>query len=139
MRPDLAGLARVQPSTVTLVFGLFQRAVGIYCILLGMSYWVRLIGLYEGALWRYDLMPPHWRVAAVALAILFPIAGSGLWMVASWGPVVWFICAATEFVMYAVFPEKFGWDVSVLVFHGLVGLIYVAFRMVIYLQSRAET
>ena len=38
----------------------------------------------------------------------FPFAAIGLWMLASWGPVIWFICAATETVMYLGFPELFG-------------------------------
>ena len=42
------------------------------------------------------------------LAVFFPFAAIGLWMLASWGPVIWFICAVTETVMYVGFPEMFG-------------------------------
>ncbi len=44
----------------------------------------------------------------MVLAAFFPFAGIGLWMMASWGPVIWFICAATESVMYLGFPDLFG-------------------------------
>ena len=44
----------------------------------------------------------------MVLAVFFPFAAAGLWMLASWGPVIWFICAVTETVMYAGFPELFG-------------------------------
>jgi len=138
LKAGAVGSGVLRPSTVTLAMSLFLRAVGIYCILLGLSYWMRLIGLYEGELWRYDLMPLYWRVAAVSLAILFPIAGAGLWMTASWGPVIWFICAASEVVMYIAFPEIFGWEPSVLIFHGLFAVIYLGFRVVIYLQNREQ-
>ncbi len=34
-------------------------------------------------------MPVHWQVATVTLAVFFPFAAVGLWMLASWGPVIW--------------------------------------------------
>jgi hypothetical protein len=87
------------PSVAELTFAWFHRVIALYCLLFGVLYWVRLIGYYDGALWRFDLMPVHWQVAAVTLAALFPFAAIGLWMLASWGPVIWFICAATETVV----------------------------------------
>ena len=80
-------------STVETLFAWFQRLVAVYCLIFGMFYWVRLIGYYDGPLWRFDLMPVNWQVAAVTLSAFFPFAAIGLWMLASWGPVIWFICA----------------------------------------------
>ncbi|TIU07957.1 MAG: hypothetical protein E5W44_20055, partial [Mesorhizobium sp.] len=99
-------------------------------------YWVRLIGIYPGELWRFDLMPVHWQVAAATLAVFFPFAAAGLWMLASWGPVIWFICAATETVMYAGFPNLFGHRILIVVSHACVALLYIVFRVVIWLQKR---
>ncbi len=56
----------------------YLRAIGVWCIVLGLLYWTRLIGLYDDQIWRFDIMPLHWQVAAVVLAVLFPIAGTGL-------------------------------------------------------------
>jgi hypothetical protein len=81
-------------------------------------------------------MPVHWQVAAVMLAVFFPFAAAGLWMLASWGPVIWFICAATETVMYAGFPELFGHHLLIVVSHAAVAVLYIVFRVVIYLQKR---
>jgi hypothetical protein len=86
---DVATSRRVLgPSGVEVAFSWFQRIVAVYCLLFGVLYWVRLVGFYPGPLWRFDLMPIHWQVAAVTLAVLFPIAAAGLWMLASWGPVI---------------------------------------------------
>lgn len=126
------------PSMAETSFYWFHRLIAVYCLLFGVFYWVRLIGLYEGDLWRFDLMPTHWRVASVLLAALFPFAGIGLWMLASWGPVIWFICAATESIMYLGFPELFGDRWLIVASHGLVVVLYVMFRVVIYLQKREE-
>lgn len=128
--------AVMRPSTVEVIFEWFLRVIAAYCLLFGTLYWVRLIGFYPGSLWRFDLMPVHWQVAAVMLAVFFPFAAAGLWMLASWGPVIWFICAVTETVMYAGFPQLFGQRLLIVLSHGLVALLYLVFRVVLYLQKR---
>jgi hypothetical protein len=130
-RPYAPGLAET-------TFAWFSRLVAVYCLAFGVLYWVRLVGFYEGSLWRFDLMPVHWRVAAVSLAVLFPFAGIGLWMLASWGAVIWLICAATESLMYFGFPELFGFRWPVLATHAGVLAVYLGLRFAIYLQKRAE-
>lgn len=126
-----------EPSLAETGFVWFQRIIAGYCLLFGLLYWTRLIGIYDGSLWRFDLMPAHWQVAAVVLAAFFPFAAIGLWMLASWGPVIWFICAATEILMYAAFPDLFGHRFIIVLSHGLVALLYLAFRIVIVVQKRS--
>lgn len=113
-----------------------MRAVALLCMALGIYYWVRLIGFYDGPLWRFDLMPLYWRVPASALAVLFPFAAVGLWLLAPWGPVVWFLCAAAETVMYVGFPEYYGERVWVVIVHLLVALAYTAIRTALYIKGR---
>jgi hypothetical protein len=125
-------------SAAEVAFAWFQRIIAGYCLLFGVLYWVRLIGIYDGALWRFDLMPVHWQIAAVTLSVFYPFAASGLWMLASWGPVIWFICAATEIVMYAGFPHLFGARPAIVWSHAFVALLYIAFRTVIFLQKRRQ-
>lgn len=101
-RPTLA------PSLAEQGFAGFHRLVAVYCLVLGLLYWIRLVGVYPGDLWRFDLMPVHWQVASVTLAALFPFAAVGLWMLASWGAVVWFICMIIEAFMYFWRADLFG-------------------------------
>ncbi|TIW00466.1 MAG: hypothetical protein E5V74_15345, partial [Mesorhizobium sp.] len=68
--------------------------------------------------------------------ITVSVAAAGLWMLASWGPVIWFICAATETVMYAGFPDLFGHRLLIVISHASVALLYIVFRVVIWLQKR---
>lgn len=114
----------------------FCRALALSCAAFGLLYWVRLIGIYNGALWRFDLMPLHWQVAAVALSVLFPIAATGLWMTVSWGPVIWLIAAATELVMYAGFPELYGTWPTLIAAHVMTVIIFVAFRVLLFFEHR---
>ena len=124
------------PSLAETGFAWFLRLIAGYCLLFGVLYWIRLIGLHDGTLWRFDLMPIHWQVASVILAVFFPFAAIGLWMLSSWGPVIWFICAATETIMYLGFPELFGERWVIIASHLLVALLYLAFRLVIFWQKR---
>ncbi|HMM65018.1 MAG: DUF6163 family protein [Mesorhizobium sp.] len=126
----------LEPSGVEIAFAWFQRVVAGYCLLFGTLYWVRLIGIFPDPLWRFDLMPMHWQVASATLAVFFPFAAAGLWMLTSWGPVIWFICAATETVMYEGFPQLFGERHMLVAAHGLVALAYLAFRVVLHLRCR---
>lgn len=126
----------LRATTLELIYQWFHRVIAAYSLLFGVLYWVRLIGVYPGVEWRFDLMPTHWQVASVTLAVLFPFAASGLWMLASWGPVIWFICAAIETVMYIGFPELFGARMEVVVSNVLVALLYCTFRLVFYLRAR---
>ena len=126
----------LQPSTTEVIFAWFQRAIAGYCLLFGILYWIRLIGIYPGELWRFDLMPVHWQVAAATLADFFPFAAAGLWMLASWGPVIWFICAVTETVMYAGFPDLFGHRLLIVISHACVAVLYIVFRTAIWMQKR---
>lgn len=130
--------APLRASTLQLSWVWFHRAVAVLGLLSGLFYWARLIGLNDGAQWRFDLMSVHWQVAAVTLAVLFPFAASGLWMVASWGAVIWFLCAAIEVAMYAGFPELFGPRPVLVAMHIVIAVIYCGFRLVFFLQRRQQ-
>lgn len=106
------------------------RLSAIVLFAIGVFYWVRLVGIYEGPLWRFDLMPIWWKIAATMLAVLAPVAGVGLWMTVSWGIVIWVIVALVEAFMHLGFPDLFGPPTSWLLFH-LVGLsLYVVLRTI---------
>jgi len=126
-----------RPSVVDVAFGWFQRIVALACLLLGLLYWTRLVGAEPSAGWRFDLMPSYWQAASVALAMLYPFAAIGLWMLASWGPVVWFICAGVEVVMHLGFPDLFGEGEPMLIGHACAALLYAGFRLAVFRQRRA--
>jgi len=131
------GHSRHDPLTPTMAevsFAWFHRLIAAYCLLFGVLYWIRLVGYYPGQLWRFDLMPVHWQIASVTLAALFPFAAIGLWMLASWGPVVWFLCAALETAMYWWRPDLFGDRRMIVLSHLAVAALYVGFRLIIARQ-----
>lgn len=136
MNFETTGLPSIRPTIAEQAFAWFLRLVALYCLALGVLYWVRLIGVYDGPMWRFDLMPLHWQLAVAALASLFPFAASGLWMQASWGPVIWAACVVTETAMYMVYSDLYGRRLAIVVIHLTIALIYCAFRAVIWWQRR---
>ncbi len=136
MTQDGIKASLLRPVLIEGLFAAFQRIVGAYCLLFGVFYWIRLIGFFPGPLWRFDTMPVEWQVAAVTLAALYPVAGIGLWMTASWGPVIWFICAAIEIVMYGLMGNVFGNRWGLVASYILIALLYIGFRAAIVWHAR---
>ena len=61
-------------SLAETLFGLFLRLVAVSCFWFGLNYWAMLIGFSFGGGGRFDLLPVPWRVAATALAVIYPVA-----------------------------------------------------------------
>jgi hypothetical protein len=130
-------LKNTKPTLAAISFVWFHRFISLICLVSGVFYWIALIGLNEGTLARFDLMPIHWQVAASSLAVLLPVAAVGLWMVVSWGPVIWVAAALGEVAMYAGFPHLFGAKPLIIISHLSIAVLYLLFRLVLYYQARA--
>ena len=74
--------------------------MAVSCFWFGLNYWAMLIGYSFGGAGRFDLLPLPWRVAATSLAVVYPVAALGLWLLVSWGPVLWVVAAATLLNLY---------------------------------------
>jgi hypothetical protein len=130
-------LRNTKRSLASISFVWFHRFIALMCLASGVFYCISLIGINPGPLGRFDLMPIYWQVAATTLAVLLPVAAVGLWMVVSWGPVIWVAAAVTEVIMYAGFPQYFGAKPLIIISHISVALLYLLFRFVLYRQARA--
>ncbi|WP_019218621.1 DUF6163 family protein [Bartonella florencae] len=122
-----------QISKITLIYNCYLRFLALICLSLSIFYWIRLVGIVPGALWRFDLMPWHWQFASATLAIVYPIALIGLWMYSLWGIVLWCIAAFIEtLTMYYSnsIDQSF-----VLLFHGILFLIFVVLQITILLKK----
>ncbi|MCQ8781421.1 DUF6163 family protein [Mangrovibrevibacter kandeliae] len=132
--PQAAGAAeRAGPRPMLpqrLVAG-FCRLAGLALFAAGIGFWIRIVGFYDGPLWRFDLMPPWWKAAAATLAVLYPVAGVGLWMAVSWGVVLWVLVAGVEAVMHLGFPTLFGGGRLAVALNaaGLLGLVVLRLAM----------
>ena len=136
MEPDSP---TVPKRTLTeILFVIFLRLVAVACFWFGLQYWGMLVGYSLNGQARFDLLNLPWKVAASSLAVLFPVASLGLWLAVSWGPVLWALAALSQLLMYHMWPEIFGQNMLVSLTHGLVALVYVLFRLVLWLEERRK-
>ncbi|TRL38538.1 DUF6163 family protein [Rhizobium straminoryzae] len=125
-------------SLTEILFVVFLRLIAVVCLWFGLQYWGMLVGYsFEGRA-RFDLLNLPWRAAAASLAVVYPVAALGLWLAVSWGPVLWAIAAGIQLGMYEVWPEIFGRNLIIPLTHALVALLYVVFRLAIWLDERRK-
>jgi hypothetical protein len=121
-----------------MLFTLFLRLVAVSSLWFALQYWAMLTGFSFNGQGRFDLLPPAWKGAYTALAVLFPVAAVGLWLLVSWGPVIWLIAAATEVAMHEAYPSVFGIDRLLVYTHGAVAAVFVLFRLALLFQRRRQ-
>lgn len=125
-------------SITDLLFVVFLRIVAFIGLWFGLEFWAMLVGYSHNGLARFDLLTVSWRIATCSLAVIFPVAGIGLWMTVSWGPVIWAIGAITQILMYGVWPKIFGENPLLISFHIIVAVVYLAFRLALLLEKRGR-
>ena len=127
-----------KPSLTETLFVLFLRLVAICSLWFALQYWAMLTGFSFNGQGRFDLLPPAWKAASTALAVLFPVAAVGLWLLVSWGPVIWLIAAATEIAMHEVYPSIFGINRLLVITHVAIAVLFVLFRLALFIQRRRQ-
>lgn len=119
-----------------ILFVVFLRLIAIACFWFGLQYWSMLVGYSLQGHARFDLLNLPWKVAGVALAVAFPVAALGLWLTVSWGVVIWIVAAGGQILMYGVWPDIFGSNLMIVLLHVCVALLYLGFRVVLFLEKR---
>ena len=117
----------------TRLLRVYQRLIAILFLCVGLLRAALVIGMFPGSEGFLGLEGP-WRAGLVTLVILDLFTAVGLWMAASWGPVIWAVAALVEIAMHTVFADLFGtaWPrifVHVAIFAGYVAImVYGWFR-----------
>lgn len=108
-----------------LLLVIYVRALSAIFILSGLQRWGVILGPLapEG---NFLGLPGQMMVATVFFSVFDLVAAVGLWLLASWGTVVWLISALTEVVLHTVFRDTFGLDLTLVGFHAATVFIYAA-------------
>ncbi|MCI5077112.1 DUF6163 family protein [Oricola sp.] len=115
----ISGEMKEEPfSLIQMLFVWFLRLMATVALFSGLSYWAQLTGLGAADLPRFDELPVHWQVPWVVLAVLLPCAAMGLWMLTSWGIVLWVIASFIEIGVYGVWSESYISRPAVVVGHA---------------------
>ncbi|WP_375665566.1 DUF6163 family protein [Bartonella sp. TT121SHDZB] len=125
-----------QISKINLIYNCYLRFLALICLVLGIFYWIRLVGVFPGILWRFDLMPWQWQFASAILAILYPIALIGLWMYSLWGILLWCVAALIETI--AIYYSDFIYQSFVPLFHGILFLAFIILQIMMIFFKRVK-
>ncbi|KQV11292.1 hypothetical protein ASC97_15315 [Rhizobium sp. Root1203] len=123
-------------TLASVLFILFLRLVAVSCFWFGLQYWAMLVGYSLVGAGRFDLLSLPWKVASTCLAVVFPVAALGLWLIVSWGPVIWVLAAGGQIIMYGLLPETFGANRLIILLHILVAVLYCIFRVILWQEKR---
>ena len=112
---------------------LYLRVVALLLLAAGLARAGLILGITLDGRTFADLAPA-WRAGASALALIDLFAAVGLWMGATWGPVIWAVALAVEVSMYTVFADLFGSyplrvAAHLALFMGFLALLFVRWRL----------
>ncbi|WP_074380675.1 DUF6163 family protein [Bartonella doshiae] len=126
-----------QTKKINLIYNYYLRFLALICLGLSVLYWIRLVGVFPGELWRFDLMPWRWQFLSATLAIIYPIALIGLWMYSPWGIILWCIAALTETI--AICSFNFVYQPFMLIFHGMLFLVLITLQIIMMMISSKKS
>ncbi|WP_332060857.1 DUF6163 family protein [Bartonella sp. CB74] len=134
-------ISQKQIAKINLIYNFYLRLLALICFGLGIFYWLRLVGVFPGVLWRFDLMPWQWQFLSGTLAIIYPIALIGLWMYSPWGIVLWCIAVFTEtFVITVLCSDSASiYPLFMSLFHGILFLTLIILQIIMIFFKRNHT
>jgi hypothetical protein len=103
---------------------LFLRAVALLFLAAGLARACLVLGITPTGE-SFATLTSAWRAGAVALVCLDLFTGVGLWIGATWGPVMWTVAVLTETAMYTLLADHFGSHPLRVAMHVLLLSIYV--------------
>lgn len=123
-------------TTLQKIYVYFLRLLSLFCLALTVGYWIRIIGVFPGNLWRIDLMPRQWQVLTAVLSVVYPIAACGLWMRSGWGIVLWFGAGLAESLAMTVYSADYIWFPAIAVMHGIFLIAFIGFQILLFFEKR---
>lgn len=114
---------------------MYVRVLSLVFMTLGLYQWAVLLGAIPTS--RPDFFTLSLQAQAVILFFMVAnlVASIGLWMMATWGIVVWFAAAGTRIVRHTVFAASLGW---LPVATSIEVLLIAGYLVLVILETRAE-
>jgi hypothetical protein len=82
----------------------FMRLLAILWIMKGLSAWAVILGVWMPA-GLFEARPTGYQAAIIYFALVDLIAAVGLWMVSTWGGVMWLLAVMSHLILAAFFPR----------------------------------
>jgi hypothetical protein len=103
-----AWLAPVDALPLETMLVVFLRLSAVVWLATGLVHWARIVGYLP---WRGHLfggMPVEWQSAIVFYGVVDLIAAVGLWLMTSWGVIVWLFAIACQILTHSALADIFG-------------------------------
>jgi hypothetical protein len=112
---DVLGITEAHEDISVRLTRLYVRFVAMMLLMAGLLRACVIFGItLDGQ--NFLTLDMHWRAAILALVFVDLFAAVGLWIGATWGPVMWAVAVLVECAMYTILADRFGsypWRVSV--------------------------
>ena len=115
----------------------FLRAVALLFLAAGLARACLVFGITQTGE-SFATLTPAWRAGAAALMCLDLFTGVGLWIGATWGPLMWAVAALTETAMYTILAGHFGSHPLRVAAHILLLSIYVGLAFTTWRRARQD-
>ncbi|SDR13101.1 DUF6163 family protein [Pseudovibrio sp. Tun.PSC04-5.I4] len=113
----------------------YVRLLAVYMLFAGLSYWGAIIGArtIDGVV--FEGVALQVQTTVIFFAVLDLVTAIGLWLLSSWGTVMWLFRSLAQVVMYSVFPMVFGRSPTEVVSYISAIALYL---VLLYLAEREE-
>lgn len=126
--PDVLGASVKAPDQALRLSAIYTRIVAILLLCIGLARASMILGIGTGT--SFLDLSMGWRSAAVTLLFIDLFAAVGLWIGATWGPVIWAVAMVVEVSMYTIFSDIFGSYPFRVFAHVLLFLVFVALSLI---------
>ena len=137
MSDALGGPLEPQGARLPLTL-VYMRVVALLLLAAGLARACQILGILTPDALTFDNLEPAKRTSAITLMLVDLFAAVGLWVGASWGPVMWAVALAVEVAMYTLFSDLFGsYPLRVFV-HGCLFIGFLALTFLEWRRSLAD-
>jgi hypothetical protein len=102
----------------------FMRLVALLWIMKGLSAWAVILGVWT-PIGQFEARSMGYQATMIYFALIDLIAAVGLWMVSTWGGIMWLLAVMSHLILAAFFPT--------IVSSGMVTLGFFLTLMAVYL------
>lgn len=117
------------------VLHVYVRLLAIFMLVAGLSYWSAIIGIRDVDGVAFLDLGMQMQGTIVFFAILDLVTAIGLWLLSSWGTVLWLFRSLAQVVMYSLFSSIFGRSPFEVVFYISAIALYL---ILLYFAEREE-
>ncbi|MBM6595516.1 DUF6163 family protein [Microvirga pudoricolor] len=122
----------------SLILTWFMRVLAILWIMKGLSAWAVILGVWTPA-GLFETRSLGYQATIVYFALIDLIAAVGLWMVSSWGGVMWLLAIMSHLILAAFFPGIVASGVSTLAFFLGLLVVYLAISWLSARETQPKT